>query len=124
MIVITRNIANPITNVIFLTLYEMQTSKTAWYHFKFTNRITNDVVQFFKQDISTKLNYQKFEIGSDLFDDVDTGYFTYEVKGANSTGTAAVGGVIEVGYMNLLNDTTFEPVNYTEQSNQFKTYNG
>jgi len=124
MILLNRNITTPVTNTIYLTLSEHQAAPSLWYYFKFTNRVTQDSVSIYLQNISTKTNFQKFEVDSDEFDDVDTGYFTYEVKAANSTGTAQVGGVIESGYMFLKDVTQFAPEKYNEQSNQFKTYNG
>lgn len=124
MIVLIRNIDNPITNTMYLTLSEYQTAPTTWYYFKFTHRVTRDLVTIYLQNISTKSNFQKFEIESDEFNDVDKGYFTYEVKAANNTGTAVVGDVLESGYMFLKDSTAFAPTKYNEQSNNFKTYNG
>lgn len=124
MIVLTRNIDTPITNSFVLRLSEYQEAPTAWYHFTFIHRVTQDEVDVYLENISTKSNFQKFEIDSDEFDDVDTGYFTYEARAANSTGTAIVGGILETGYMVLKDSEAFEPTKYDEQSNQFKTYNG
>ena len=124
MIVLTRNIAAPITNTFVLTLSEHQAAPTTWYHFTFIHRVTQDEVDVYLENISTKTNFQKFQIDSDEFDQVDTGYYTYEARAANSTGTAIVGGILQTGYMVLNDSATFAPTKYDEQSNQFKTYNG
>lgn len=124
MIVLTRNIDAPITNTFVLTLSEHQAAPTTWYHFTFIHRVTQDEVMVYLQNISTKSNFQKFQISSNQFNAVDTGYYTYEARAANSTGTAIVGGILETGYMVLNDSTTFAPTKYDEQSNQFKTYNG
>lgn len=124
MVVLTRNIETPITNTFVLTLSEHQEAATAWYHFTFIHRVTQDEVDVYLENISTKANFQKFEIDSDEFDQVDTGYYTYEARAANSTGTAIVGGILETGYMVLKDQAVFAPTKYDEQSNQFKTYNG
>jgi len=124
MIVLTRNINAPITNTFVLTLSEHQAAATAYYHFTFIHRVTQDEVDVYLENISTKSNFQKFQLDSDEFDDVDLGYYTYEARAANSTGTAIVGGILETGYMVLKDSETFAPTKYDEQSNQFKTYNG
>lgn len=124
MITITRNINSPITNVVYLTLAEMQDVKTTYYQLKFVHRITQQEIIVYAQDISTKTNIQKFNISSALFNNVELGFYTYYVKGANNNGTAPVGDVIETGYMVLENFNTFTPTKYNQQSKQFKTYNG
>jgi hypothetical protein len=124
MIVLHRNITTPITNNIYLTLSEKQVSPTTWYYFIFVHRVTKESVSIYLQNISTKDNFQKFEIGSDEFGTFDAGYYTYSVKAANNNGTAQVGDVLETGYMLLKDVASAGPVRYNEQSNQFKTYNG
>lgn len=124
MIIITRDTESPITNTIYLTLSEHQESPSVYYHFTFIHRVTQDEVLFFSENISTKDNYQKFEIVSSEFDDVNLGFYKYEVRGANSQGTQIVGDILESGFMVLKSATEFEPIKYSEQSNNFKTYNG
>jgi hypothetical protein len=124
MILLKRNIQNPITNTMYLTLSEHQVSASVWYYFSFVHRVTAETVTIYLQNISTKSNFQKFEIDSDEFGEYDSGYYTYSVKAANNNGTAAVGDVLESGYMLLKDVTGFTPIKYNEQSNQFKTYNG
>mgnify|MGYP006266408859 CR=1 FL=1 len=124
MIIINRNIDNPITNDVYLTLSEHQTSVSVYYHFTFIHRVTRDEVTLIAENISDKDNYQKFEIDSSEFDDVNLGFYTYEVRAANAQGTQAVGDILESGFMVLKSDEVFEPLKYSEQSNNFKTYNG
>lgn len=106
-----------------MTLSENQINKTTYYYLKFTHRITNQVVEIFRQDLSTKNNVQLFSISSTIFNNKELGFYTYEAKGANNNGTQAVGDVLERGFLFLKKDTTFTPVKYNEQSKQFKTYN-
>ena len=124
MINIIRNIDTPITNTIYLTLSDKQVEPSDWYWFRFTNRLTNDIIVSYFENVSTSGNYQKFEISSNVFGTYDLGYWTYEVKDTNQNHTAPVGDLLEIGYLYLQNDDTFEPVKYSEQSNNFKTYNG
>jgi hypothetical protein len=122
MINILRNIQFPITNTIYLTLADNQVEPSDEYWFKFTNRLTNDSIIAVIENISTKVNYQKFEIESDLFGTYDSGYWSYEVK-ASDNGNP-IGNLLEVGYLYLTDDEAFDPIKYSDQSNNFKTYNG
>jgi len=124
MINILRNITTPITNTIYLTLSDKQTAPSDWYWFQFTNRLTNDVIVSYFENISTTSSYQKFEFDSDIFTTLDSGYWTYEVKESNANHNAPVGNLLEIGYLYLQDDEVFEPIKYSEQSNNFKTYNG
>lgn len=88
------------------------------YSFKFTNRITQSVVESDYNDLSILKRYQQFEIDADIFDNEDTGFWTYEIRGQNSSV------LLESGYMYLNPADTYEPTTYNEQSNEFLTYNG
>ena len=122
MINILRNIDSPIVNTIYLTLSDKQQQPSTDYWFRFTNRLTNDIITEVIENISDKTNYQKFEISSDLFGTYDSGYWTYEIKAAENN--LPIGDLLEIGYLYLQEDVEFDPVKYSEQSNNFKTYNG
>ena len=111
-----------ITNTLYLTLSELQTAPTAEYQFVFTNRATKDVLTKVLENISDKDNYQKFEIDGSEFDDYNTGLWSYEVKAY--VNNAPVGDILENGFADVRNGSTFNPVGYNEQNNQFRTYNG
>lgn len=108
----------------YLTLSEHQQSVSNYYHFTFIHRVTQDEVMVFLENISDKDNYQKFEISSSEFDAVNLGFYKYEARAANSQGNQIVGDILESGFMVLKSSTAFEPIKYSEQSNNFKTYNG
>jgi hypothetical protein len=127
MIVLTTNAANEI----YCTPYE-NADGVIWDFFilRFTNRTTQSVVEILEvEDVSTTLRYQKFLIdvapfnSSTLFEDEINGFWSYEIYGS-------IGGItpntpaLETGYMLLKNSTNFEPMEYNEQSNTFKAYNG
>jgi hypothetical protein len=119
MIVITKNE----TAEICLTLSENQAASSGFYYFIFTNRATKNKVENYYENISTKENYQKFEIDGADYEDEDAGFYTYEVFESNDEGEK-LGEVLELGYMLLNNEVVYSPENYTEQNNSFKTYNG
>jgi len=121
MIILTKgNTANDVyctpaenTNVVF-----------SIYYFKFTNRITQSVVEKWYTDTSVLSRYQKFVINVTVFANEDTGFWTYEIKGAQTINVVPTGPVLESGYMYLNPADTYEPTTYDEQSNTFLTYNG
>ena len=119
MIVIKKNI---IQNI-YLTLSENEVAASEWYYFKFTNRATNEIIEKWCENISMENNYQMFEVdGTDLQSN-NSGFYTYEIFASN-VNEDIIGSLLETGYMELENGSTFEPVKYTEQNNLFKTYNG
>ena len=93
----------------------------SYYYIKFTNRITQSVIEEVYEDLSTTSRYQMFDVNATAFDDEDTGFWTYEIKGYDN---APVAPVLESGYMYLNPADTYEPTTYNDQSNEFLTYNG
>lgn len=124
MINITRPSQGNLTNTFFVTLLDNVTEIPSWYYFVFINRSTQDEVEYWSENISNFTGVQQFEIESNLFDGYDDGFWTYEAYGTDSDGGIVTTELLETGYMNLKTNTTFTPTSYTEQSNQFKTYNG
>jgi len=119
MIVIKKNI----TQNIYLTLSENQETASEIYYFNFVNRATNEVIQKWYDNISTENNYQMFSVDGTDFESNNSGFYTYQIWASNEE-EEILGSVLEHGYMELENGSTFEPVKYTDQNNLFKTYNG
>lgn len=121
MIILTKD--NASINI-YCTPAENTSDVFSIYYFKFTNRITQSVVEEWYTDISTFVRYQKFQIDANIFDNEDTGFWTYEIRGAQTVDVVPTGPVLESGYMYLNPADTYEPTTYNEQSNEFLTYNG
>jgi hypothetical protein len=113
------------TDTILVTSKEMTTLAITIFKFIFTNRITQDEVSVWLTNTSTTDRYQKFSIvTSTYFANENEGLWSYEVYGSASIGGVPTTPILETGYMNLNPSTEFAPTSYSEQSNQFKTYNG
>ena len=119
MIILTRGN----TEVVYLTLSEYQVTPSAYYLINFTNRLTQDEVELVVENISDNDNIQKVEIDVNEFEGKDSGFYTYQVWASN-VGGDKIGSMLENGYMDLRNSSTFNPTGYSEQSNNFKAYNG
>lgn len=109
---------------IYVTPAENTTEVFIYFYFKFTNRITKSIVETYYEDTSTLNRYQKFDIDAAIFENEDTGFWTYEIRGYDYDTGEPVGDVLESGFMYLNPAQTFEPIKYDEQSNSFLTYNG
>jgi len=113
------------TDTIIVTSKEMTSLAITIFKFIFTNRITQDEVALWLTNTSTTDRYQRFSIVTNTyFLNEDTGLWTYEIYGSASIGGVPTTPILETGYMNLNPATNFAPEYYSEQSNQFKTYNG
>lgn len=121
MIVITRGQQNDI----YCTPYENGGGVVwSWYIIRFTNRSTNEFAEISFQDESTTLRYQKLVLyNTDDFTTYSNGFWEYEIYGSNE-GFLPDTNILESGYMLLKNSSNFEPIEYNEQSNTFKAYNG
>jgi hypothetical protein len=98
-----------------------------YFLFVFTNRITTDVVSFVVSNLSTTQRYDYFTLEvNDYFEDSETGFWTYDIyEQATNSGTSITGKhKVETGLMYLHPADTFTPIEYNEQDNSFKTYNG
>lgn len=110
-------------NEILVTPDENSVAAISFYYFKFVNRITLDEVDMWLQNTSTTQRYQKFEIDVDeYFTDFDGGLWTYTIQAATNN-VIPTSAILESGLM-YLHTNIISPVNYNEQSNTFKTYNG
>jgi hypothetical protein len=113
------------SEMIRVTPLENSATTPAFYYFLFVNRITNDEVDMWLTNVSTTARYQKFQINTEnLFGDYDTGFWSYTIQGASVNNVVPTTPILESGYMYLYPETEFNPTEYNEQSNQFKTYNG
>lgn len=121
MIILTKGNTS---NQVYCTPAENSFDVFSIYYFKFTNRITQSVVEQWYTNISSFERYQQFEIDATDFENEDTGFWTYEIKGAQTIDVVPTGDVLESGYMYLNPEDTFEPIKYDEQNNSFITYNG
>ena len=123
MIVLTKGETQ---NVIF-TGTENCLLTAPYFLFVFTNRITSEVVTFIATNESTSERYDYFTlIVNDQFEDSETGFWTYDIyEQASPTGTSTTGkNKVETGLMYLHPADTYSPIEYNEQDNSFKTYNG
>jgi len=124
MINITRPSQGNITNTFFVTLLDNETEIPSWYYFVFINRVTKDEVEYWSENISNFVGVQQFEIESNLFDGFDDGFWAYEAYGTDEDEGQPTTDILETGYLYLKTNITFTPESYSEQSNNFKTYNG
>lgn len=121
MIILTKG---ETSKYIYCTPAENSTDVFTNYYFKFTNRITQSVIEDNYSDQSTTSRYQMFDFNATAFDNEDTGFWTYEIRGFDNETSEPVGPVLESGFMYLNPEDTYQPTTYNEQSNEFLTYNG
>jgi len=121
MILLTRNT----TNYIYVTPSENTELVITIFKFIFTNRVTKDVKEIWKTNISTTERYQKFSINVNTeFTTLDNGFWDYKIYGCASIGGTPNTPLLESGFMYLRSSTEFAPDEYNGQSNTFVTYNG
>ena len=109
---------------VYCTPLENADSVFSTFYFKFTNRITQSVVEYTSDNTSLFDRYQQFDINTNAFENENTGFWTYEIKQWDENNAEPVGPVLESGFMYLNPTDTFEPTKYDEQNNSFITYNG
>jgi hypothetical protein len=113
------------TNLIF-TGYELATLTNPYYLFIFTSA-TEEVIKFVGTNTSTTNRFQKIAVGSITFANAEAGTWRYRIReqaSSSNTDEALSGNIVEEGFMMLENNTTFEVVEYSNQDNQFITYDG
>lgn len=114
---------------IYITAKENISNPAYYVGIFFTNRITQEVVSFMFNDISTTDRYMKMSlVVNTYFADSETGFWTYKCY---ETPTNNINSIdtdntipIETGLMYLSAASEFEPTKYSGQSNTFVTYNG
>lgn len=115
------------TQNVFFTGTENCLLTNPFFLFIFTNRVTGDEVAFVATNASTSKRYDYFSLVVNThFANKEEGFWTYDIyEQSASTGTSPIGkNKVETGLMYLHPADTYEPMQYNEQDNTFKTYNG
>lgn len=114
------------TENIYFTGTENATLDNPYFLFIFTNRVTSDVVKFMGTNTSTTERYDKCSmVINTYFADATEGFWNYDVREKASNSDMTISGtIVEQGFMYLRPATDFEPTEYADQTNTFKTYNG
>ena len=113
------------TNLIF-TGFELATLANPYYLMIFTSA-TEEVVKFVGTNISTTNRFQKIVVQSINFQTAEAGTWRYRIReqaSSSNLNEALSGKIVEEGFMMLENSSTFNVVEYSQQDNQFKTYDG
>lgn len=110
-------------NLIFTGL-ELATLSNPYYLFIFTSANEN-IVKFVGTNISTDNRYQDVLCLQATFETKESGTWRYRIReqlSPTNTNEALSGNIVEEGFMYLHDATTFTPVEYNQQDNEFKTY--
>ena len=112
--------------LVYVTANENATYTTTFYLFSFVNKITLEVVEFIEVNISTIKRFDKFEIDvNSNFNNSTLGFWGYEIyETTSNTDFTKTGKIVEIGFMTLSPASVTLPTEYTQQSNEFKVYNG
>lgn len=112
---------------VIFTGYELATLTDPNYLFVFTSA-TEEEIKFVPILFFIETNrYQKALILDTQFADAEAGTWRYRIReqvSSTNTDEALSGNIVEEGFMMLENNTTFEVVEYSNQDNQFITYDG
>jgi len=98
-----------------------------YFLFVFTNRVTSEVVKFVSTNQNNNARYDYIElVVNDYFANSETGFWTYDIYEQEDPSDTTITGKhrVETGLMYLHPTDTFTPIEYNEQDNSFKTYNG
>ena len=123
MIVLTKGESQ----VVYFTGTENCLLTNPYFLFIFTNRVTQEVVSLVFENLSNSSRYDMIDISvADYFEDSETGFWTYDIYEQTSPSDTTTAGKnkVETGLMYLHPAETYEPIQYDEQDNTFKTYNG
>ncbi len=115
------------TEIVYFTGREKATLSNPKFLITFTNRETLEIVIVPVVNTSTTERYDKVSIHvNTYFSESTTGFYEYSIKEFTGSYPASptYGVVVETGYMYLSPQTNFAPVEYSDQLNTFKTYNG
>jgi hypothetical protein len=124
MIVIAKGQTTPI----YITAKENLDNPANFVGLFFTNRVTQDVVSFMFNNISTTDRYMKMSlVVNTYFANAELGFWTYKAyqTPTNNINTIDTDSIpVETGLMYLSAASGFEPTKYSGQNNTFVTYNG
>jgi len=112
-------------NYIIFTADELTTIATPKYLFIFTSA-TDKIVKFVGTGIVDYNRYQKMLILDKVFKNYEAGTWRYIIRQqASSTNLDPLlsGAIVEEGFMYLHDAAECAPTEYTDQCNEFKTYN-
>ena len=111
---------------IYITAKENLTNSAYFVGLFFTNRITQEVVSFMFNNISTTDRYMKMSlVVNTYFANSELGFWTYKAyqTPTNNINTIDTDSVpVETGLMYLSPVSEFEPTKYSGQNNTFVTY--
>ena len=111
---------------IYITAKENLDNPANFVGLFFTNRITQEVVSFMFNNISTTDRYMKMSlVVNTYFANAETGFWTYKAyqTPTNNINTIDTDSVpVETGLMYLSPVSEFEPTKYSGQNNTFVTY--
>jgi hypothetical protein len=113
-------------NVIF-TATENCLLVSPYFLFVFTNRVTLEEIKLVFENQSSTKRYDYIDLSvDDYFADSETGFWTYDIYEQDDPVDTTITGKhkVETGLMYLHPADTYEPIEYNDQDNSFKTYNG
>jgi hypothetical protein len=119
-------IAKGQTILIYITAKENLSNPDYFVGLFFTNRVTQDVVSFMFNNISTTDRYMKMSlVVNTYFENAELGFWTYKAYETPSNNIASIDTdsvPVETGLMYLSPASEFEPTKYSGQNNTFVTY--
>ena len=120
------HITKGVESEIIFTGYELTTLTNPYYLFIFTSA-TEEVIKFVASLCSNNNRYQEAIVSASQFVNSETGTWRYRIReqaSSSNTNEALSGNIVEEGFMYLDESTTFAPTEYSDQDNEFKTYDG
>jgi hypothetical protein len=119
-------IAKGQTTPIYITAKENLSNSANFVGLFFTNRVTQEVVSFMFNDISTTDRYMKMSlVVNTYFANAELGFWTYKAYQTATNNIASINTndePVETGLMYLSPASGFEPTKYSGQNNTFVTY--
>lgn len=108
------------STTIYFTGSELKTISNPYFLFVFTNRLTGEKVIHNVANTSTNSRVDK----ATLTIDGTPGLWSYKIyEKATNNDESESGNIVETGYLNLY-ETATAPTYYSEQENDFITYDG
>jgi len=111
-------------STLYFTGTEQCVLTNPYFLFIFTNTTTNETIAYVGTDTSLfSYRYNKVIINGALFNDEDSGYWTYAIYEQASSSNIDPAGLnkVEEGFM-VLSGTAYTPNEYNDQDNTFITH--
>jgi hypothetical protein len=120
------NLTKGNTQTIYFTGTEKANLSAPYFLFVFNNRVTLEQVKIMATNTSTTGRYDSFSlVVNTSFGNSETGFWSYNIyEKASNVDLAVTGNIVESGMMYLNPATASTVVEYSEQSNDFITYDG